>query len=650
MLKFSSKGRKAGVIFMALAVIVITVFATPAPAYAYGTYDTESFDVTMDVYEDNTIKVTEVIKIDAYASMHGIYRYVPLKGTAYMQSGDETLEINRAMKIKDIDVEGYEYETYTENGNCVIKIGSGNYTISGPQEYVITYTCVLYDDGMPEMDFFYYNVIPQGWETSIPTATVTINMPKEINPQHCYVYVGSYGYADENRAEWNVSGNTMTISASELWPYEGITALSLLPEGYFVNEANNDWAVPLAYVIIALAVILAAVLWYFFGRDPKVVQTVEFYPPEGITPADAGIILDGMVDKQDLISMIIYFADRGYLRIEEKDETADMPFALEKKGFHLTKIADIAEEESTFAHTLFNGLFEKGDSVMLSELTGSYYAHYSAASSQLYAKYAKDKESRIFTVSSTIARVVSYILGAVPFVAAIGLSGLGAYDDESIFFALPVGVVAIVALMGITVAYDKRHVLSQKKYKGMMILGIAGFAFTSVVAALLCNMYGNLFAAIPAATATIAIAIFSMLMYKRTKKSAELLGKLLGFKEFIRISETDRLKLLVEENPEYFYNVLPYAYIFGLSDSWAKKFESIAIEPPTWYNSGMRYSTFNAWIFMNTFNNCTNAFSQNIAVPPANSGGAGGIGGLGGFGGGGGFSGGGFGGGGGGGW
>ena len=34
----------------------------------------------------------------------------------------------------------------------------------------------------------------------------------------------------------------------------------------------------------------------------------------------------------------------------------------------------------------------------------------------------------------------------------------------------------------------------------------------------------------------------------------------------------------------YFYHILPYTYALGVSDKWIKKFESIAMQPPRWYN------------------------------------------------------------------
>ena len=48
--------------------------------------------------------------------------------------------------------------------------------------------------------------------------------------------------------------------------------------------------------------------------------------------------------------------------------------------------------------------------------------------------------------------------------------------------------------------------------------------------------------------------------------------------------------MLVEEDPQYFYNILPYAYILGVSSKWISKFDGIAMEPPTWYR-GDSYDT-----------------------------------------------------------
>lgn len=48
--------------------------------------------------------------------------------------------------------------------------------------------------------------------------------------------------------------------------------------------------------------------------------------------------------------------------------------------------------------------------------------------------------------------------------------------------------------------------------------------------------------------------------------------------------EKDNLEDLVSKNPTYFYDILPYTYVF----------EMISISPPSWYDSS---TAFNVSIF-----------------------------------------------------
>ena len=68
-----------------------------------------------------------------------------------------------------------------------------------------------------------------------------------------------------------------------------------------------------------------------------------------------------------------------------------------------------------------------------------------------------------------------------------------------------------------------------------------------------------------------------------TPHGAEVVGKVRGFKNFIATAEYDRLKMLSNENPEYFFDILPYAYVMGMDKTWAKKFDKIKVPKPSWY-------------------------------------------------------------------
>ena len=119
--------------------------------------------------------------------------------------------------------------------------------------------------------------------------------------------------------------------------------------------------------------------------------------------------------------------------------------------------------------------------------------------------------------------------------------------------------------------------------------------------------------------------------------------EILGFQEFINRVDADRLKRMP---PDTFEKFLPYAMALGIENRWAKAFQGITQNQPTWYVGPTPYVGFNPIFFAGSMHAMAmDAHQAFVAAPRASSTGSGW--GGGGFGGGG-FSGGGFGGGGGG--
>jgi hypothetical protein len=100
----------------------------------------------------------------------------------------------------------------------------------------------------------------------------------------------------------------------------------------------------LMMLVIIAAPLLSILLWFRFGRDPQVVRTVEFYSPEGVTPAELGYIIDGAVDSKDVVSLIIYWANGGYLTIREDEE----------KKFTLIKKKDLPDSVPVHPELIIN--------------------------------------------------------------------------------------------------------------------------------------------------------------------------------------------------------------------------------------------------------------------------------------------------------
>ena len=160
---------------------------------------------------------------------------------------------------------------------------------------------------------------------------------------------------------------------------------------------------------------------------------------------------------------------------------------------------------------------------------------------------------------------------------------------------------------------------------------------------------------------TLISMFFAVIAIAKTDNYTDLLGKVLGFRDFIKTAELDKLNELVEEDPQYFYHIMPYAYVFGLSNKWIKNFEDLPVVPPVWYHGTRGFDHYDYYMMGRMMSDCSASVSNSIVIPAPSGGGSSGGGwssgggggsswsGGGGFSGGG-FSGGGSGGGGGGGW
>jgi uncharacterized membrane protein len=139
----------------------------------------------------------------------------------------------------------------------------------------------------------------------------------------------------------------------------------------------------------------------------------------------------------------------------------------------------------------------------------------------------------------------------------------------------------------------------------------------------------------------IVVSIFLMIMnrfmIKKNSEGNRALSDLKGFKQFIKVAETNKLKMLIAEDPSYFETTMGYALAFGLFSQWAQKFEALHVPPPSWYSS-TSHSNFTMNSFSNSFASSMSSATSTMVSTPSSSGSSGGGSSGGGFGGGGGGS------------
>lgn len=657
--------------FSALPVLLATLLlCMNAALFSAGTvyaaddsYTTNSFDVDIEVSENHVMSFDEKIVVDFFEPHHGIYRYIPIQKKFY--------------DIADIRVQGGDYDEdyeftgeneYGTYGNEILKIGDPYQTFTGEKAYRITYDLECTKDDDQEYDWMSVDLLPTGWQTPIKTSTVKMTMPKDVDWSTFSLYTGTAGEQlnvledkEHFKVEFGDDNRTLTIKAKNLPQGYGVTLQATLPEGYWRGVTSRSWMGFLAFLIPAVLALLMLTLWVANGRDPTVVKPVEFYPPDNITPAEVGYIVDGSVDNKDLSCMIIYFASKGYLEIREKKKGS--------KKYELVKKCDIPDTEPIFAVRLFGGLFpyekaaEGQEQVAdLDNLPSGFGDAVSVARDELQGMYDSGKK-KMFTSRSKIARSWGAFICSLILPSAITIANFVNYKTLGLFGASLPFILVLIGTALISSSYDRRHSSARVKSVGKFMGGLVVCAIAAFITVALCmaaysdrRMIGILVGLV--ATGSLGVAIFfQVYMWARTKENALIYGKVLGFRNFIATAEHQRLVALSEENPEYYYSIMPYAMVMGMSVAWAKKFENLKVPQPEWYQGTEVADLGRAVWYSNIMNNCSRQFVTASSMIPdvadaVDSGGffTGGGGFSGGGFGGGGFSGGGFGGGGGGAW
>ena len=588
----------------------------------YSKYDyyIQSYDVNMVVNEDNTFEIVETIDAFFNVPKHGIIRSIPLTGTVKRANGTEQ---SMRVKVTDVDV-NEKFSLSKSKGNQSIKIGNASKTITGKQQYKISYTYKIFGkDNLDNADEFYFNIIGTEWDIPIQNVSFTIKMPKEFDKEKLGFSAGKYGREGTTDITYKVSGNTITGAYNiGLNAKEGITVRLELPEGYFMISSEFELKSIISIAICILCVLIGVFVWYKYGRDDKPIETVEFYPPEGLNSLDVAFIYKGKVDRQDTISLLIYLANKGYLKIEETGEDG----ILRKKKFKIIKVKEY-DGNNPEERIFFNGLFSGKKEVTKSDLE---YSFYKTIDSVVSSKNKKEDKDKIYDKTATKKRMI-----LIPFIIIMMFLTLGLnfsffkLDPEFLLFA----GIGILSTLGILFGTTTR------KSTGLSIIITIAISFIALCTRMedLSCSYTYVIEFVFEIVALATILMLYGISTKYTPYATEMLGKIQGFKTFLETSEKEKLEMLVNEDPQYFYNILPYTYVLGVSDKWMKKFESITIEPPNWYYG---YSHYDYMVFDHFMSSTYNSMSSAMTSTPSSSSSGGGYSG-------GGFSGGGFGGGGG---
>ena len=649
---------------------------TPSKNYQYRSYDyvIDKYDINIIVNENNTFDITETITAYFNVSKHGILRTIPLKNTITRLDG--TTSTNRT-QVTNVSVDN-EYTTSRENGNYKLQIGSANRTLTGEQKYVIKYTYNLGKDPAKNYDELYYNIIGNEWDTVIGNITFSITMPKGFDSSKLGFSSGNIGSTDNSKVNYNVSRNKITGSYNDILGIgEALTIRCELPEGYFVG-AKLDINITdyIMFIIPIVFLVISILLWFKYGRDEQVIETIEFYPPEGLNSLDVGFLYKGKAENKDITSLLIYLANKGYLKIINKKidlstkrinlndslknnanqkivelqnkidsekrinpnsqkikyyenmldiyKNIDKPIDYKQYGLK-SKINKFKNENKFLIKKLKNydgtnineqwfmeGLFEYDRTEVTDKmLYNNFYITNDRILNNINNKQNKDKifEKSPLRIKFLIILMIAatYCLITIPPIFNYG-------QPETLIFAIFSSGISFSFLF--SMLFKKRHI-AEKIFGLIFGLGLGGMSWVVIILPTLTQDFLYLIGYIIGIVCVAIMIVCLIYLPKRTKYGNEMFGKLKGFKNFLETAEKEKLESMVLENPNYFYDILPFTYVLGISDKWIKKFESISLQAPSWYNSPNTFDISN----FETFVNSTMSLAQSAmsSTPYSNS-------------------------------
>ncbi len=552
--------------FWRASVLALLVMALAASASARQ-LKIQKFSAEIFVQPDSTLDVTETIEVNFIGVWHGMYRTIPVEYVTpqgfnyslFVKLDGATDAAGQPLKVESSRQGHYlKWKIYVDDATDVDRTIRLHYQVRNGLKF------------FEDHDELYWNVTGDEWDVPVGNASAQVLLPPGVTGVRTNEFTGSYGSRAQN-ADVTASENTVEVSMLQpLSFHEGLTVVVGWDKGFVKEPGTSDlinqflasnWPIFLPIPVF----LIMFWLWYTRGRDPRAGPVaVQYAPPKGMSPAEAGTLVDEDAAMRDITATIVDLAVRGYIVIEEKEKSGMMGLLHNKEYvFHLKKA--LQEWSGLKAHelVLLGGIFSNGaqTDVELSSLQNEFYRNLPNIKNGIFDELM---ERGYFQHRPDYVRS-GYVTGGIA--AGILLIFVGNW-------------------------------LSQK-----MGMAVAPFFVAGVLS-------GGI------------IAGFGWFMAARTADGAKALAGVLGFEDFLTHVEADRMDRL-SQTPETFEKFLPFAMALGVEKKWVGAFQNIYTQPPSWYQGGYYNGGFYPLMFISSLDNMTTRASSVMASAPRSSGGSG---------------------------
>lgn len=490
--------------------------------------------------EDKITNFESIIKVEKSGIIDVIEKIT------YDFSGNPSSEISRniekvlsnaseiGLKVSNVtDEKGnkYVFSESLENNTFHIQIRANDKPFEGVKNFVINYKVNYVISDYYNEDRLLWKTEGVNFGTPISQTKITVDLSELQNLDMNNVIIPNC----YNISDCSISKKDFQVvysgfrSGTDIQLFIPKGSINWPPEPPIEDTSLRDMAIPFAKLFLLM--FLFKHLLSFLSRlnNPKKdipwklrkkPIITEYEPPIDLSPIDVGALLNRSVDANDLFSVVMDLAYRGYIKIEFID---GINFIKLKPGDDLVAPAD---------KEIFKLLFEYRNAVSLKILK---------------------KSPEIF--NDCLGRVTSQTedyLCERGYMYNFGKSKFKKFELAISIFVMMVFFVMFFSFSALVTGFEQLSDLVTYSTTTILFIG-------SVSVFILTNY------------------IYRKIINGLTDKGIESYAKILGFKQFLKTAEKDRLAFFnsPEAKPETFDKFLPYAMVLHVENEWSNIFKQI---------------------------------------------------------------------------
>ena len=600
----------------------------------------------VQVQPDSSLQVVETIDVQAERDKinHGIYRDFP---TRYRGRNGSQVRVGFTFEGATLDGQPVPAKAEAYGNGVRVKVGDPDTFVDvGEHRYVLRYTTTRQVGRFAKYDELYWNATGNGWEFPIDVAEARIRLPSAVKIGQRAFYTGPQGGTGSSaEVVEEKPGDILFRTTGPLAPYEGLTVSAAFPKGVVAERSSQsrflDWLADhgppaVGGLVLALLVGFYYFAWQRVGRDPPAGTVVPlFSPPDDLSPAAVRYVTRMGSDNRTFAAALVNMGVKGHVRLVEEEGGW---FSSDK-----TRIERIDSETplTNDEKLALQKLAMPGESILMEQKN---HSKFSGAKKALDQSLKEKYEGKLFNknwgwaIAGLLLFVVALWLVAASIVAAAGL------DIKLVLVSLGAAMTAALIIAWVQTATSIGKCLAT----GMAVV-FGALAVATGAPILFQALATAWFLPFLPALAAIPLVISAFFWIDApTKEGRGVLDRIAGFKQYLSITERDRLDRMnpPQDTPEIFERYLPYAIALGVENRWANRFADVLAAAAVQGQQGFAWYAGNnsPWNNPGRFasdvgSSLSNAISSASTAPGSSSGSGGG-----------GFSGGGGGGGGGGGW